>query len=223
MLRRNSLVRKGPSESRHRIVPFHRPSITDNMASIGQADNSFFDTGIFLPCTLTYLSAHLSVSVYAHRASKIQERKMNLLNVATTLCIGLLIGAEFAVSAFVNPVLFKLSLAARAEATRFFGRLLGTAMPFWYIASLLLLLSETILHLHKPLIVWLGVAVAFWCAAIALSLVSLVPINNRLVRMGTDGWSESAQREQRKWDDLHRVRVLFLGVAMVFFLAGIGI
>jgi hypothetical protein len=33
-------VRKGPSESRQRIVPFHRPSITDNMASIGQADNS---------------------------------------------------------------------------------------------------------------------------------------------------------------------------------------
>jgi hypothetical protein len=148
---------------------------------------------------------------------------MNLLNVATTLCIGLLIGAEFAVSAFVNPVLFKLSLAARAEATRFFGRLFGTVMPFWYIASLLLLLSETILHLHKPLIVWLGVAVAFWGAAIALSLVSLVPINNRLVRMGADGWTESAQREQRKWDDLHRVRVLFLGVAMVFFLAGIGI
>jgi hypothetical protein len=48
MLRRNSLVRKGPSESRHRIVPFQRPSMTDNMASIGQADISFFDTGIFL-------------------------------------------------------------------------------------------------------------------------------------------------------------------------------
>src|ERR1700730_12476265 len=154
MLRRNSLVRKGPSESRHRIVPFHRPSITDNIASITQAEHSFFDTGIVLPYTLTYLSEHLSVSEYTHRASKIRERKMNLLNVATTLCIGLLIGAEFAVSAFVNPVLFKLSLAARAEATRFFGRLLGTVMPFWYIASLLLLLSETLLHLHKTLIGW---------------------------------------------------------------------
>jgi hypothetical protein len=48
MLRRNSLVRKGPSESLQRIVPFQRPSTTDSMASIGQADISFFDTGIFV-------------------------------------------------------------------------------------------------------------------------------------------------------------------------------
>ena len=148
---------------------------------------------------------------------------MNILHVATILCVGLLIGAEFAMSAFVNPVLFKLDLAAKAEATRLLGRLLGTVMPVWYIASLLLLLSETILHLHNSLIVWLGVAVAFWSAAIALSLVSLVPINNRLVRMDTDGWTESAEREHRKWDALHRVRVFALAVAMVFFLAGIGI
>jgi hypothetical protein len=126
-------------------------------------------------------------------------------------------------SAFVNPVLFKLDLAAKAEATRLLGRLLGTVMPVWYIASLLLLLSETIIHLHNSLIVWLGVAVAFWSAAIALSLVSLVPINNRLVRMDADGWTESAQREHRKWDALHRVRVFALAVAMIFFLAGIGI
>ncbi|ORV52776.1 hypothetical protein AWC05_25315 [Mycobacterium florentinum] len=36
MLRRNSAVRIGPSDSRHRIVPFQRPSITDSAASIGQ-------------------------------------------------------------------------------------------------------------------------------------------------------------------------------------------
>lgn len=148
---------------------------------------------------------------------------MNLLNVATILSIGLMIGAEFAVSAFVNPVLYKLDLATQAQAIRLFGRLLGTVMPVWYIANLLLLLSETIIHLHNSLIAWLGFAVAFWGAAIVLSLVSLVPINNRLVRMDADGWTESAQRESRKWDALHRVRVLFLGVAMIFFLVGIGI
>ena len=148
---------------------------------------------------------------------------MNLLNVATILCIGLLIGAEFAVSAFVNPVINKLDLAAKAEATRLFARLLGTVMPVWYIANLLLLISETIIHLHNSLIVWLGVAVAFWGAAIALSLVSLVPISNRLARMDADGWTESAQREHRKWDALHRVRVFALAVAMISFLAGIGI
>ena len=148
---------------------------------------------------------------------------MNILNVATILCIGLLIGAEFSMSAFVNPVLNKLDVAAKAEATRLFARLLGTVMPFWYVASLLLLLSETIIHMHNSAVVWLGVAVAFWGAAIALSIVSLVPINNRLAQMAADGWTESTQRDHRKWDALHRARVFALAVAMIFFLAGIGI
>ena len=148
---------------------------------------------------------------------------MNLLNVATILCIGLLIGAELAVSAFINPVVWKLDLAAQARASQLFGRRLGRAMPVWYIASLLLLVSETITHRHESHIGLLGVAIAFWGAAIALSLLSLVPINNRMVRMDADGWTESTQRELRKWDGLHRVRVAVLAVAMIFFLAGLGI
>jgi len=46
MLLRSSLVRIGPSESRHKIVPFQRPSITDSIASIGHAEISFFETAI---------------------------------------------------------------------------------------------------------------------------------------------------------------------------------
>lgn len=148
---------------------------------------------------------------------------MNLLNVATILCIGLMIGVEFAVSAFINPVLNKLNAAAKAEVSRLFGRLLGTVMPVWYIASLLLLLAESILHRHSAHIAWLGAAVVFWSAAIVLSVLVLVPINNRMVRTDADGFTESTQRELRKWDALHRVRVFALAVAMISFLAGVGI
>ena len=148
---------------------------------------------------------------------------MNLLNIATILCIGLLIGAEFAVSAFINPVVWKLDLAAQARAFPLFGRRLGKAMPVWYIASLLLLVSEMIAHRHEPQVGLLGVAVAFWGAAIALSLLSLVPINNRMVRMDADGFTENTQRELRKWDSLHRVRISILAAGMTLFLAGMGI
>jgi hypothetical protein len=148
---------------------------------------------------------------------------MNILNVATILCIGLLIGAELTASVFLNPVLWKLDFAAQAAAIPLFARRLGRAMPVWYIASLMLLLSETITHRHESLVVLLGVATALWVAAIALSLLFLVPIANRMVRMDADGWTESAQRENRKWDGLHRVRVAVLAVAMIFFLAGLGI
>lgn len=148
---------------------------------------------------------------------------MNLLNVASILCIGLLIGAEFAVSAFLNPVLEKLDVVTQAQAIPHFGRRLGRAMPSWYIACLLFLLLETITHRHEPIVVLLGAAIAIWIAVIALSLLILVPINNRLVRMDADEFTKSAQRQLRRWDSLHRVRVLLLVVAMILFLAGIGI
>src|SRR6201994_1337620 len=123
---------------------------------------------------------------------------MDILNVATIVCIGLLIGAELAVSVFINPVVWKLDPAAQATAFRLFGRRLGGAMPVWYIASLLLLVSETITHRHEPHVGLLGVAIVFWGAAIALSLLSLVPINNRMVRMDADGFTESEQTETPK-------------------------
>lgn len=136
---------------------------------------------------------------------------MNLLNAATILCIGLLIGVELAVSAIVNPIVWKLDLAAQATAVRLFARRLGAAMPVWYIASLLLLLSETIIHRHESIVVLLGIATAIWGTVIALTLLFLVPINNRLARMDADGLKESAQREHRRWDSRHRVRVFVLG------------
>ena len=148
---------------------------------------------------------------------------MNLLNIATILCIGLLIGAEFAVSAFINPVVWKLDPAAQAMAFRLFGGRLGRAMPVWYIASLLLLVWETIIHRHESHVGLLGVAIALWGVAIALSLLSLVPINNRMVRTDADGFTESTRRELRKWESLHRVRVSVLAAAMISFLVGIGI
>jgi hypothetical protein len=148
---------------------------------------------------------------------------MNLFNLATILCTGLLIGTELAVSAFINPVVWKLDLVAQARAFQLFGRRLGRAMPVWYIASLALLVSETITHRHESHAGRLCIAIAFWCAAIALSLLSLVPINNRMVRIDADGFTESTERDLRKWDSLHRVRVCFLAAAMVFFLAGIGV
>lgn len=148
---------------------------------------------------------------------------MNFLNIATILCIGLLIGAELAVSAFINPVVWKLDPAAQARAFRLFGRRLGGAMPVWYIANLLLLVWETIAHRHESHVGLLGFAIAFWGAAIALSLLSLVPINNRMVRTDADIFTEATQRELRKWESLHRVRVAVLAVAMIFFLAGVGV
>jgi len=49
MLRRSSAVRIGPSASRHKMVPFQRPSITDSAASIGHSPIWVFDTATGSP------------------------------------------------------------------------------------------------------------------------------------------------------------------------------
>jgi uncharacterized membrane protein len=146
---------------------------------------------------------------------------MNLLNMATILCIGLLIGTEFAVSAFVNPVLWKLDPEAQGQAIRLFARRLGRAMPFWYSASLLLLVAVTLGRLHHPGALLLAGASGVWAAVIVLTLLLLVPVNNRMAQIDAPTFTETAQREHHRWDRLHRVRVAALALAMAAFLAGI--
>lgn len=148
---------------------------------------------------------------------------MNFLNIATTLCIGLLIGTELAVSVFLNPVLWQLDHSAQARAIQLFARRLGTAMPFWYIGSLLLLIFAAFRHLHQSGFVLLGAATGIWAAIIVLTILFLVPINNRMARMDAGTFTETARREHRRWDTLHRVRVVTLVLAMVAYLAGIHI
>jgi uncharacterized membrane protein len=140
---------------------------------------------------------------------------MMFLDLATTVSIGMLVGVEFAVSAFVNPVLWKLERPAQAEAIQRFARMLGTVMPFWYAGSFVLLVAEAIARHHESGFVLLVGAGSLWAVVIVLTLVFLVPINNRMARMDGSTFSEQAALEHRRWDSRHRLRVAALAVAFV--------
>jgi uncharacterized membrane protein len=144
-----------------------------------------------------------------------------ILDIATTFCIGLMIGTEFAVSAFVNPILLQLDNSAQAHATRLFARKLGFVMPFWYVLSLLLLIAETFTARQHSGMVFLAAASGIWVAVIILTLMLLVPINDRIANMGPTAFTDSFRQEHTKWDMLHRWRVLALGIAMICMLIGI--
>lgn len=146
-----------------------------------------------------------------------------LLDIVTIVCIGLMIGVEFAVSAFVGPILEKLEGSARAQATRLFARILGAVMPFWYGLSLLLLIAEAVVRHGERGFVLLVTACAIWAVVILLTVLILVPINNRVAKMEGEVFSDGLQREHRRWHLLHRWRVFALGVAMVCLCAGIGV
>jgi uncharacterized membrane protein len=146
---------------------------------------------------------------------------MELLDIVTVVCIGLMIGVEFAVSAIVNPILERLESEAKAYATRQFARLLGTMMPFWYVASLILLIAETVVRRGEAGFVQLLAAIVIWVVVIVLTLLVLVPINNRIAKTESGVFSEQLEQEHRRWDLLHRWRVFLLGVAMVCLSVGI--
>src|SRR6516225_5341129 len=105
-----------------------------------------------------------------------------LLDIVTIVCIGLMIGTEFAVSAFIGPILEKLGSSGKAQATRLFAQTLGRVMPFWYALSLLLLIAEAIVRRLEQGFVLLATAGAIWAVVILLTVLILVPINNRVAK-----------------------------------------
>ena len=145
------------------------------------------------------------------------------LDVLTTMLVGSMIGTEFAVSAFINPIILKLDIRAEATASSLFAAKLGNAMPFWYAINLALLIAETVVRRHEAGNALLISSCAIWITVVLLTLLFLVPISNRIARMNADSYSETLRRERTKWDNLHRLRVLALGASMACFLIGIHI
>jgi uncharacterized membrane protein len=146
---------------------------------------------------------------------------MIYLDILTVVCIGLLIGTEFTVSVFINPILQRLDTGTRMKTISYFAKRLGTAMPFWYVMSLLLLIAEAALRRNNYGESLLITAGALWLAVIVLTLTLLVPINNRMMRLDANSSSDSSLQEHRKWELLHRGRVAVLTTSMVCFLLAV--
>ena len=141
--------------------------------------------------------------------------------IVTTISIGLMIGAEFAVWAFINPILWKLEAPSRMEAIRYFARRLGKVMPFWYVLNLILLITEAFLLRGQAAARLIGAAAGIWAIVIILTLMFLVPINNRLASWSSHEPIDQAQREHKRWHAMHRARVVALETAMVLFLLAV--
>ena len=145
---------------------------------------------------------------------------MHLLDTLTILCAGLMTGNELAVSLFVNPVIWQLEDRAQMRALSLFASLLGKVMPFWYFSCLILLGLEAYLRRHETALPLLLAAVILWAAIIVYTISVLVPINNRIARLQAalpEGW----QQAHKKWDMLHRLRILLLIVALSCFIYGV--
>jgi uncharacterized membrane protein len=140
---------------------------------------------------------------------------MHFLNIITITSAGLMVGNELSMSAFVNPALRRLESGPQAQASSVLARSLGRAMPFWYLLCLALLALESFLHFHQATLAPLLAAAALWVGAVVLSISTLVPINNRIASLNTAALAPGWERDHRKWDALHRVRILLLILALL--------
>jgi len=140
---------------------------------------------------------------------------MHLLNIITITSAGLMVGTELSISAFVNPALRRLESGTQAQALSVLARSLGRAMPVWYGLCLVLLALESFFNLHQTTLAPLLIAAALWVGAIILSISVLVPINNRIASLNAAAPAPGWERDHRKWDALHRVRIILLIVALL--------
>lgn len=125
---------------------------------------------------------------------------------------GTLVGAEFAVAAFLHPILGRLDgdafRAARGDA----ARLLGRVMPFWYLASAVLLGAVVVVAGSQR---WLiGTGLGLMAVVVLMTVTLMVPINNRI------GAGEVSRPLVVRWDRLHGLRVAMLAAMFVLLAVG---
>lgn len=139
---------------------------------------------------------------------------MHLLDTITITLAGLMVGNELAVSAFVNPAIWQLESGPQAQGLSLLARSLGRVMPVWYGSCLALLALESLLRRQQAAFVPLLTATLIWAGVIVYSITLLVPINNRIASLNTLGPAADWKRDHKRWDSLHRIRILLLAVAL---------
>lgn len=139
-----------------------------------------------------------------------------IIEILAVVITGPMVGVEIAVAAFTNPVFGRLPDDAFRQARGDGSRVLGRAMPFWYIGALVLLIAAAVVGWLN----WLLTVSAVLLAVVVLITVTLmVPINNRIGR-----WSQAGDESRelaRRWDRLHWLRVALLVVLFVLLVVSV--
>lgn len=132
---------------------------------------------------------------------------LSALEVITTVVVGLMVGVEFSVAFVMNPIFNALPEDSNQMAHSHGGRMLGTVMPFWYIGSLVLSAIWAVAgwqHHGTALVV---TAAALLIVSVIMSLLLLVPINNRGRTWTPDNRPDDWKQQMKRWNRFHYVRV----------------
>jgi uncharacterized membrane protein len=140
---------------------------------------------------------------------------LSTLAVVTATVVGTMVGVEFAVAVFVNPILLRLPAGPSIEARADGGRVLGRVMPFWYFGSLILTAGLAAATWDGPAAGAAIAATALLAVSIIMSIALLVPINNRSATWTANDHPGDWREQQQRWDRLHYARVAIIVVAFM--------
>ncbi|SMF84446.1 DUF1772 domain-containing protein [Streptomyces sp. Amel2xC10] len=135
---------------------------------------------------------------------------LNALEVFTTVAVGVMVGVEFSVAFFVNPILNGLPDDNGLRGRVLGARLLGAVMPFWYIGSLVLAAVWAVTGRNHDGAGLVVTAAALLIVSVVMSIVLLVPINDRVKTWTADGLPADWKQQMNRWDRFHYVRVAVL-------------
>ncbi|MFB7328423.1 anthrone oxygenase family protein [Streptomyces sp. NPDC056190] len=146
---------------------------------------------------------------------------LSALEVITTVVVGLMVGVEFSVAFVMNPIFNALPEDSNQLAHSHGGRMLGAVMPFWYIGSLVLVAVWAVAGWHHHGTGLVVTAAALLIVSVIMSILLLVPINNRGKTWTPDNRPDDWKQQMKRWDRYHYVRVAVIVAAFALLVAAL--
>ncbi|MFF9342343.1 MULTISPECIES: anthrone oxygenase family protein [unclassified Streptomyces] len=132
---------------------------------------------------------------------------LDALEVVTTVVVGLMVGVEFSVAFVMNRIFDALPGDGGQLGRAHGGRMLGAVMPVWYVSSLVLSAVWAAAAWDRPGTGLVVVAAALLVVSVVMSVLLLVPINDRSKTWTPENRPADWKEQANRWDRYHYVRV----------------
>ncbi|MER7735477.1 DUF1772 domain-containing protein [Streptomyces erythrochromogenes] len=146
---------------------------------------------------------------------------LNALQVFTVVVVGVMVGVEFSVAFVINRILDALPEDSGQLGRAHGGRMLGAVMPVWYIASLVLVALWAVAGRRDPGAGLVVTAGALLVLSVIMSVLLLVPINNRGKTWTPENRPADWKEQMNRWERYHYVRVAVIVAAFALLAAAL--
>ncbi|MFE4637514.1 anthrone oxygenase family protein [Streptomyces sp. NPDC056773] len=145
----------------------------------------------------------------------------NALEVVTTVSVGVMVGVEFSVAFVMNRIFNALPEDSGQLGRAHGGRMLGAVMPVWYITSVVLVAVWAVVGWHNPGAGLVVTAGALLIVSVIMSILLLVPINNRGKTWTPENRPADWKEQMNRWDRFHYARVAVIIAAFALLVAAL--